>query len=122
MEGQYYTQSFSVTGVPSSEVLDSGITSPQGEKRKIKSIMISVSDYQGNLVTLRIEREKIMEIPDYCLDTYGNNGGSNPQYATSKRIEIPVGHEIPEGQTMKIGILSGGTPVNISGAYVYEIV
>jgi len=114
-------QSFSVTGVANSEVLDSGISSTETEKKKVISILICVSGYAGNMVRGWLEREKKLEIYDYVLDT-SEASGTNAYRSTTKIIQIPVELEIPVGQTFKVGIYCGGTGKNIYGAYQYEII
>lgn len=117
-----YFQEFSVTGSANTTVWDDGISSTEAEKKKLVSIIISVSDYKGNLVRVIKEREDIAKIYDYVLNTHANTGGTSTLYSTHKLIEIPVDIEIPVGQTIQIGIQSGATATNIFGAYKYEIV
>lgn len=117
-----YYKDFSVDGVANTETLDDGLTSTEAEPKRILSVYISVSGYQNNVIVGRIEREDILKIRDYVLDTYASTGSTNTQYSTTKLNEIKIEHDIPVGRTFKIGILCGGTATNIRGCYKYEII
>ncbi len=122
MADTIYYDEFSVTGTANTTVWDSGLTSTEAEKKHLVSILINVSGYQGNILRGILEREDIVKIRDYVLNTNANTGGTSTLYSTSKIVEIPVDMDIPVGQTFKIGIESGGTATNIQGAYKYKIV
>jgi len=117
-----YYKDFSVDGSANDTKWDTGITSTETEKKKIISVLISVSDYKNNIVRCIKEREDIVKIRDYVLDTYGTSGSTNVQYSTTKMIEIPIDLELPVGQTFQVGIQSGANATNIRGAYKYVIV
>jgi len=117
----YYAE-FSVDGTANAVTWDTGIESTEAEKKRIVAVLISVSGYQNNVLRGAIEREDILKIRDYVLDTYGSTGSTNTQYATTKINRIPIGHDLAVGRTFKIGIECGGTATNIRGAYEYEII
>jgi hypothetical protein len=121
MDKKYY-QEFAATGVIASTVFDStGLTSPEGEKRLLTAILISVSTVQGNLLEAWLEREKLLSIYDNVLHT-DLSAGATGYASTTRIIRIEMNHEIPIGNVLKVAIKSGAVANNIHGAYEYEIV
>jgi hypothetical protein len=116
-----YYKHFGVTGVINTTVYDGGIESTEAEKITVKALLISISAYQGNLVEGWLEREKIVDIPDYCLNTHEAAGAANAYKSTVKMLRIPVELALDIGKIFKVAINSGGTANNIFGAYEYEI-
>jgi hypothetical protein len=118
-----YYKEFAITGVINLETKDAdGLTSTKEEKRKLLGVIINLSTHVGNVVTGHLEREKVLGIYDYSLDTREAAGAANAYKSTVKTQYIEVGQEIPEGETFKMGILCGGVANNISGSYVYEVI
>lgn len=113
---------FNVTGVINSTVYDTGITSTEAEKKKIKSVILSVSAYKDNLIKGSIEREEILSIQDNVVDTVELNAVTVNSRATNKTKEFALDHEIALGETFKIGILSGAVATNLKGCYKYELI
>jgi hypothetical protein len=121
MSKKYY-QEFAATGVIASTVFDgTGLTSPEGEKRLLTALLISVSTVQGNLLEAWLEREKLLSIYDNVLHT-DLSAGATGYASTNRIIRIEMNHEIPIGNVLKVAIKSGATANNIHGAYEYEIV
>jgi hypothetical protein len=116
-----YYKHFGVTGVINTTVLDGGIESTESEKVTIKAILISVSAYQGNLIEGWVEREKIVDLPDYLLNTHEAAGAANAYKSTVKMLRIPVDIVLDIGKIFKIGVNSGAIANNIFGSYEYEI-
>ncbi len=115
-----YYKAFSVTGVVNSTVLDAGLVSLVVAPVRIDAILITVQDWQGNNVEGWIGNERILEIPDYIIDSDADLGAANFPVSTTKLIRIPIEHDIPAGQIFKIGILCGATAANIFGSYEYS--
>jgi hypothetical protein len=117
-----YYQEFSVSGVANSEVLDVGLTSTEAEKKRCTAIYVTTNDYVGNIIVARLEREKILGIYDYIIDTYSLSGSTNTVRSTTKLNRIEIGVDIPVGRTLKVGISCGANATRIYGAYEYEII
>jgi len=115
-----YYKRFSVTGVINSTVLDAGLVSLVAEKIRIDAILVTCQDWQNNVIEGWIGTERILEIPDYLVDSDADLGAANFPVSTTKLIRIPIEHDIPEGQIFKIGIRCGATAGNIIGSYEYS--
>jgi hypothetical protein len=116
-----YHKRFTVTGVINTTTFDGGIQSTEAEPRNIKAINISVSAYQGNILEIWVEREKLQEHYDYVLNTHAAAGAADAYPSTNKMLRIPVDVELKIGDTMKVAITCGGTATNIFGSYEYEL-
>lgn len=114
-----FYKSFSVTGIENKTVLDSGLISTVEEPKTIKSVLINVSAYQGNTVEGWIETNRILEIDDKVLNTELVAAGDTPYASTTKIVRIPIDEPISPGMIFRIGINSGATKTDISGAYEY---
>jgi len=116
-----YYKAFAVTGSANELETDSGLESTQAEPKTVQAVLVSVSDYKGNKIEGWIERERVLEIYDYVVNTHANTGGTNTVYSTTKMVRIPIEAEIPVGQSFKIGIRCGSNATNLYGAYEYTI-
>lgn len=114
-------QSFTVTGVANTTTYDSGITSTDSEHKTVDSVIVSTSGQIGNKIQVWLEREKKAEVFDYNLDTIEASGTATYK-STSKLLQIPLGIDVPVGQTLKVAIECGGTLKTIYGSYVYQII
>lgn len=117
-----YYKDFRITGSANSTVFDEGVDSTEAEKKRIVGVMLNLSGYADNTIEINIDREKIVGIPDYFLDTEANDGDTNTPYSTRKMQFIELGHDLELGQTLQVGIKSGATAKNVRGSYVYEII
>jgi len=115
-----FYKGFAVGGAVNVTVLDPGLVSLVEEPVKIRAILIMTNEAQGNTVEGWIGTERILEIPDYLLDTNDDQVSTNPQRATTKINRIPIEEPIPPGQIFKIGIRCGANATNIYGSYEYE--
>jgi len=118
--GKYY-KSFSIDGVANKTVDDVGIVSTETEKKKIIALILTVSAYVDNIILGMLERDEILSLPDRVCDTYGSTASTNTQLATTKTTTFEINEEIEMGQTFKVAIKCGGTPSNLRGAYIYEV-
>lgn len=116
------SQLFDVTGVLNTRTYDAGIVSTEAEKKHVESIRVNVSGHIGNKVEVWLEREKLWEMPDYCVDTDETTGGTSTLRSNTKTLDIPIDTEVPVGQKMQVAILCGGTAKNLRGSYVYHLV
>ena len=86
----------------------------------IRGIVVNMSTHIGNTIEVWLERERIAQIPDFCLDTREAAGGANAYKSATKMGFIRLDVEIPYGQTLKVAVASGATANDLSGAYQYE--
>lgn len=116
-----YYDSELITGVANTSVEGDGITSTETEEKTIKAVILQVNGYAGNLIEGFIEREKILRIYDYLLDTFETTGSTNTQKSTTKLARFILDHAIKIGDTFKLIVASGATPNNLYAHYEYEI-
>lgn len=117
-----YFKHFMVTGENSKTIHDVGLTSSAEAPKRLLSVLINVAARKGNKIQGWLEREKVHEIPDYCIDTQELAGADTPPLSMNCFNEIPVGVDMPVGTTFKEAIESGATKSDIYGAYRYEII
>lgn len=117
-----YLQKFTVTGEENKVVYDPGLESSKENPKRLLSVLIQVTEYQGNDIQGWWEREKIFEIPDYLLDTVELQANTKQGKSVNRLNEIGVGMDIPVGSTFAVAVSSGATKCDIRGAYRYEIV
>lgn len=118
-----YFKYIHVTGVQSKTVYDDGLTSSAEAPKRLKSILINTSIHDGNRIQGWLEREKVFDIPDYCIDTQEVVGAATMPMSMNKINEIPVGVDMPVGTTFALAIEHGaGSIEHLFGAYRYEII
>jgi len=109
-----------VSGAANAEVTSTFLTSTEEEPKRINKLYIyeaTATRQNDAIVRVYIERERIAEIPiglflDHAATpTYPNAAGE---------VEIDV--ELPIGQSLIVGHVSGATPSNITFVAEYEIV
>ena len=114
-------KAFSVTGEANKTIFDSGLISSIEEPKKIRAVIINVSEYRGNNLEGWIETVRILEINDLVLNTSSEYGGANAFQSTNKLLRIPIDEIIKPGLIFKIAINCGATETHIAGAYEYEL-
>jgi len=112
-------QGFAVTGIANSTVLDAGLVSTVESEKTISAVLVNTSVQNGALIEGWIGNERVLEIPDYCLDTREAAGAANAYKGSTKIARIPVEIAIPVGQIFKIGTRSAAVICSIAGAYEY---
>ncbi|GAH24542.1 unnamed protein product [marine sediment metagenome] len=117
-----YLKYFNVTGVINTTTFDSGLSSSAEAKKRLKSIIINVTKHTGQKIQGWLEREKVCELPDYCIDTQELTAADKHPKTMNKLNEIPVGVDMPIGSTFKIAVECGATKIDLFGAYRYEII
>jgi len=117
-------QLFRVTGVANNITYDDGLKSTETEKKNLVAIHLEVAAYAAtddNEIQGWQERAKIFEFPEKLFNAELANATA-PANTRPKMDQIPVGLEIPVGETFKIAIKCAATLNSIRGAYEYEIV
>ncbi len=114
-------KSFTVEGIENKTVFDSGLISSIDEPKRLRAVIISVSEWQTNVLEGWIETNRILEIVDLVLNTQHEYGAANAYPSTTKLLRIPIEENIPPGMIFKIAIRCGTNASNIYGAYEYEI-
>jgi len=114
-------KAFRITGVANAEMPDDGITSTEAEPKRVLELLLNVSGYQDNTVKAYVEREEVLSVPDYLLDTDANTGTTSTLYSTTKLNRFQINLELPVGQKFYAAHLCGATATNVRGVYVYEI-
>jgi len=107
-----------VTGTASTEVLQTLLTSTEVEPKRVIKIYPyeTTSTRQGDaVIRLYVEREKIAEFPIYIFQ----NDLSNKQYMNVPVIELNL--ELPVGQSLIVGVVSGTTASNFAFMIEYEV-
>ncbi len=114
-------QDFTAVGVATKAKFDGGLVSTEVEPKRIEAILICVEKYAANHIEGWIGSNKIMDLYDYVLDTFDSAAAGTTYPSGTKMGRVPIGEDIPVGQTFKIGIRCGGTDTDIYGAYQYTI-
>lgn len=116
-----YFKHFHITGVAGTTAYDSGLTSSAEAPKRLKSILINISVHDGNKIQGWLEREKVHDIPDWCIDTQEVTDTTTFPLTMNKINEIPVGVDMPVGTTFKEAVEAAGA-CHVFGAYRYEII
>lgn len=118
MAQQYY-KTKEVTGVSNQEVLEKLLTSTEEENKVLKGIFVTETTATENndaRIRLYLEREKLIDFDIRHLISAQDNASRQ-----TENPYIPVNVDIPVGQTIQVGHVSGGTASNVSYTVVYEI-
>lgn len=113
---------FTVVGIASDRVLDGGLVSTDVEPKRVEAVLISVELYAGNHIEGWIGTKQIVGAPDYVFDTFDDAAAGTTHPSTTKILRLPVGENIPVGETFKIGIRCGLTDTDIYGSYEYTLI
>lgn len=117
-----YYKYFKVTGENNKTKYDDGLTSTAEALKRLIGVVINVAAREGNKIQGWNEREKVFELPDYCIDTQEVVGAVTMPMSMNAINEIPVGLDMPVGSTFMVAIDSGATKSDLYGAYRYEII
>lgn len=119
---QKYYKKFSATGVANSLEMDSGgLESTAAEPKVLKAILVHVTGQIGNDVEVWLDRERLVEVPDWMFNTQMGLAGNVHPFSSTRLLRLPLDIPIPIGQKIYAGIHCAGSNYNISGAYEYEI-
>jgi len=116
-----YYQGFHVVGVANTTVLDGGLVSTIEQPKRIDAVLVDTSVLLGNIIEGWIGNERVLEVPDYVVNTRELNAATFDSRSTTKIIRLPVQLDIPVGQIFKIGVRSAGVGETLDGAYEYTI-
>lgn len=114
-----YYKEVTVSGMANEETLKDILTSTETAKYKVNKIWFTeVTSTLNGDATLRVylEREKILDMSYKHLLKYSGSNERIDNYAIDLDLEIPV------GQTLSVGFVSGSTASNFKIAIQYEIV
>lgn len=118
---QYYDGEH-VTGSTNDTTFGSDIKSTETEPKTIKEIMFSVSAHNDDAeVIIKDDREEIAVIPANLLPVQDDSGGTNTFQTGSQMLVFEINHELQPGDIFKIGIKNGGTQVDLTYCYRYEL-
>ncbi len=112
-----YYKAFDVQGVVNVTESDAGLVSLVEEPYHINAILITADAWEGNILEGWIGTERVLEIPDYLLDTQQEAAVAG--VSTSKINRIPIDIDIPAGQIFKVAIRCGAAASRIYGSYEY---
>lgn len=112
-----YYKAFDVQGVVNVTTTDDGLVSLVEEPYHVNSILITQDAAADNLLECWIGTERVLEIPDYLLDTLEEAAVAG--LSTTKHNRIPIDLDIPPGQIFKVAIRCGAVASRIYGAYEY---
>lgn len=114
-----YYKEVTITGSANEETLDDILTSTETMKYKINKIYFTevTSTLQGDaILRVYLEREKILDISYKHLLKYSGSNERLENYGIELDLEVPV------GQTVYVGFVSGSTASNFKIAIEYEAV
>jgi len=114
-----FYKAFHVNAAANVTTLDGGLVSEVAAPVRVVAVIINSDATEGNVIECWIGNKRVVEIYDYCLDTQEEAVGFTG-FSVTKIGRLPVGLEVPPGQTFKIGSRCGATGHHIYGAYEYE--
>ena len=119
MTERYYYTSVHVVGIANTEVVEEILTSTEEEPKFVDAIAF-VEDTPSSLydavLVAYIEREKIMEFPleiSLLYNDVSNRLGTDLWYL--------LGHNLPVGQSLRVGHISGSLASNVYYVVRYKI-
>jgi len=119
-----YFQKIQFDGAANSVSYDDGLQSTESEPKKLIAVHVELEKYDGTDDNVQVqgyhERSKVFDLPEKLFRTEAKTATSQSA-AGQKMPSIPVGMDIPIGETFKLAIKCASVPVDIRGAYEYEI-
>ena len=119
MTERFYYESVHVDGTANSETLETILTSTEEEHKMIDAVVFiedTATEQHDAEIVAYIEREKIMDVPiSQNLTSFDNDT------RLSTNLWYPLGHDLPVGQSLKVGHVSGGTASNVYYTVRYKI-
>ena len=116
-----FYKSFIITGEINKTIYDTGLVSTVEEPKQILAVLVSVDQYNDNIIEGWIETSRILEVPDRLVDTHYKAGADDAYQSTTKIIRIPIDEPIPPGMIFKMAINSGATASTLTGCYEYRL-
>lgn len=120
----YFYDGFRITGEANKIVYADALQSTDAEKKRLVALGIQMDAYAGtddNDVQLFHERAEVVDIPEKMFGQ--NAAATTSEQAGSERIpELPIGLDIPVGESVKAALKCAATAVNLRGYYKYELI
>lgn len=114
-------KAFTITGVKNETKWDAGLKGTKAAPKKLLGLLLNVSGQAGNQILLDHERERLMSLYDYHLDTDEVNAADTHPKSDTKLIFVDIEQTVPAGEVVMVGIACGDTAKNVFGSYVYEL-
>lgn len=119
MPTSYYYARVKVSGTANAETLEVILTSTEEEPKKVEAVAaveVTAVENHDAILGAYIEREQIL---DMALVSTLRQWDSDIRLAELSYIEL--GHDLPVGQSFKVGHTSGGTASDIEYTVMYSI-
>ena len=107
-----------VTGVANTRTISNGVTSTEEQPKHVNSVTfteVSAALQHNAVIELWIETERIAEIS--IVHTLEDSGSDNRNFP----FAVPVDYNLPVGQTLKVGHISGGVASDMRFNIQYTI-
>jgi len=115
-----YTKTVVVAGTANSETLSLGVTSTEGEPKRVLGLWVYESTATRNndaQVRAYVERERVVDMP---IRSFIDQGTSQLYPRGAGRIDLDL--DLPIGQSLYVGQQSGGTASNLTFTIEYVVV
>lgn len=115
-------KAFTITGTENTTKWDGGLKGTKAQPKKLLGLLLYVSGQAGNQILLDHERERLMSLYDYHIDTDEVNTADTHPKSDTKLNQIDIEQTVPAGETVMVGLACGATKKNVFGSYVYELI
>lgn len=109
-----------ITGVANIATYDDGLSSSEAQPKTLKSVIVQVDAYKGNVLQGWLDKDKVFELYDYNLDTQEEGSSQKTGKSMNRLNEIEVGVKIPVGSKFLIALECGASTNDFYGAYRWE--
>lgn len=119
MAEPYFYAAVTVNGTANKEVLETILTSTEEEQKKVEEVsFVEITGAENNDAVLGayIEREQVVEA---SIKNFLNVHDAAPSQYRNRVLEL--GHDLPVGQSLKVGHTSGGTASDFYYVVKYSI-
>ena len=119
MTERYYYESVHVDGTANSETIETILTSTEEEHKFVDAIQFiedGATHTRTAVVEVYIEREKILNVPYEVVLTYSGDNARDGELCW-----FLLGHDLPVGQSLRVGHVSGSTASDIYYTVRYQI-
>ena len=119
MPDPLYYESILIAGVANTETVEDILTSTEEEPKYIEAVAFYEDTAVENLdavLTMYIEREKIVDVP-----MAQNQRSHDSDVRLNTDPFFPIGHDLPVGQSFKVGHVSGAVASDIYYTVRYTI-
>lgn len=119
-----FFQLFRITGVANSVVFDDGLKSTEAEKKRLVSVHVQMDLHAGtddNEFQGFHERAKVFDWPHKMIPDQ-LTADTTMDVALPRFLTVPVGLDLPAGETFKAAMKCAATLAKVRGVYEYEII